>query len=448
MAEMIVLKFGGTSVQGPEMINRALDIVISRIDKAPVLVSSAMAKVTDALIKITEIAVSGDGEGAEKMSGALIERHLGVAKAFLGGRNLEAAIAKIGEMGKALLSLVKGLALLRECSARSLDAVMAFGELLSTTLIAARAKERGCQADFVDSRLFMRTDDNFSCAAPDMRTIAKLAKQKLKAKPGKILVCQGFIGSTEEGVTTTLGRGGSDFSATIIGAALDAEAVEIWTDVSGILTTDPQLIPNAATIPKISYAGAAELAYFGAKVMHPASIQPAVEKGIPVWVKNTKAPENSGTALVPVSDRKGPRAIAFKKNITLINVVSSRMFNAYGFLSRMFAVFEKHKTPVDLIATSEVSVSMTVEGSAALKELVKDLREFASVEVSKNQAILCLVGKELWEEKKFFIRVFSALDGIPLKMISLGSSKINLSLSLPEEYCDKAVKLLHREFFE
>jgi aspartate kinase len=445
---MIVLKFGGTSVQGPEMIDRALDITASRLDKAPVLVSSAMAKVTDALVKTTVTAVNGDAKGAAKLCGEILERHLCVARAFLSGGNLKTVSLKIEEMGKALFSLVKGLALLRECSARSRDAVLAFGELLSTTLIAARARERGWQADFVDSRLFMRTDDNFSAAAPDMKATAKLAKRKLKPAPGKIVVCQGFIGSTAQGVTTTLGRGGSDYSATIIGAALGAEAVEIWTDVSGILTTDPRLIPNAATIPKMSYAGAAELAYFGAKVMHPASIQPAVEKGIPVWVKNTSAPEDPGTVLVPVSDHKGPRAIAFKKNITLINVVSSRMLNAYGFLSRIFIVFEKHKTPVDLIATSEVSVSITVEGSVPLKDLVKDLQEFASVEVSKNQAILCLVGKEIWEEKKFFIRVFSALEGIPLRMISLGASKINLSLALPEEHCDEAVKLLHREFFE
>jgi aspartate kinase len=445
---MIVLKFGGTSVRGPDMIDRALDICMSRIDRAPVLVSSAMAQVTDSLVKITTGAAEGDAKGAAKLCAEIIERHLDTAGAFLSGKILEDVSCKIGEMEKALLSLVKGLALLRECSPRSRDAVLAFGELLSTTLIAARARERGCAADFADSRLFMRTDDNFSAAAPDMKMIAKLAKRKLKPAPGKIVVCQGFIGSTAEGVTTTLGRGGSDLSATIIGAVLDAEAVEIWTDVNGILTTDPRLIPNAATIPRMSYAGAAELAYFGAKVMHPASIQPAVEKGIPVWVKNTGAPENPGTELVPVSQNKGPRAIAFKKNITLINVVSSRMLNAYGFLSRIFAVFEKHRIPVDLIATSEVSVSMTVEGQTPLKELVKDLQEFSSVEVSKNQAIVCLVGKEIWEEKRFFIRVFSALDGIPLRMISLGASKINLSLALPAEYCDEAVKLLHREFFE
>ncbi|MDR2587999.1 MAG: aspartate kinase, partial [Spirochaetales bacterium] len=243
-------------------------------------------------------------------------------------------------------------------------------------------------------------------------------------------------------------RGGSDFSATIIGAALGAGRVEIWTDVSGILTTDPRLIPGAAAIPEMSYAEAAELAFFGAKVVHPSSIQPAVEKNIPVWVKNTKAPQDPGTALSGETRGRGMRAIAFKKNITLINVASSRMLNAYGFLSRMFAVFEKHKTPVDLIATSEVSVSMSVESSARLKEIVKDLEEFSSAEVSKNRAIISLVGKEVWQESGFLVRVFSALGPIPVRMISLGASHINLSLVVPEEHCEEAVKLLHKEFFE
>jgi aspartate kinase len=445
---MIILKFGGTSVQGPQMIDRALDITASRLEKAPVLVSSAMAKVTDSLVKTTQAAVSGDGKAAAKIAEEVIGRHIAVARAFLSGAFLEEALIKIEDMRIALLALLKGLSLLKEYTTRSSDAVLSFGELLCTTLIAARARQRGYAADLVDSRLFMKTDDNFSAAAPDMKAVARLVKKKLRARPGKIIVCQGFIGATDGGVTTTLGRGGSDFSATIIGAALGAEAVEIWTDVSGILTTDPRLVPHARTIPKLSYAGAAELAYFGAKVMHPSSIQPAVEKAIPVWVKNTKAPEEPGTVLVPAAEGKGPQAIAFKKNITLITVVSSRMLNAYGFLSRMFSVFETHKTSVDLIATSEVSVSMTVEASAALKDIVRDLQEFAAVEVAKNQAILCLVGKDLWEEKKIFIRVFSALEGLPIRMISLGASKINLSLALAEQYCDQAVTLLHQEFFE
>ncbi len=444
---MIVLKFGGTSVGSAEMMDKALDITISRLDRGPVLVSSAMSKVTDSLLKLTHLAVAGDGDGAVKVAEEIIKRHLAVAESFLSGRNLADAAARIGEMRRALLSLAKGLSLLKECSPRTSDAVVAFGELLSTTLLAARARERGYAADFVDSRDFMRTDDRFMSAAPDMREIKKLARRKLKPAPGKIVVCQGFIGSTADGVTTTLGRGGSDYSATIIGAALGAETVEIWTDVSGILTTDPRLIPGARSIPKISYSEAAELAYFGAKVVHPSSIQPAVELGIPVYVKNTGDPDHAGTVILPDADGRGLRAIAFKKNITLINVVSSRMLNAYGFLSRIFAIFEKYRTPVDLVATSEVSVTVSVENTAHLKGIVKDLEEFAGVDVRRNGAILCLVGRNVWEEGSFFVRVFSALKDIPVKLISLGASNINLSFVVPEEHCESAVTHLHREFF-
>ena len=318
---------------------------------------------------------------------------------------------------------------------------------MATTLLYLRAKERGYKADFVDSRSFVRTDDRFMQAAPDMKAIKKLAKQKVKPKAGKIVVCQGFIGSTADGVTTTLGRGGSDYSATIIGSALGAEAVEIWTDVDGIMTTDPRLIPAAMSLAEITYNEAAELAYFGAKVVHPSTIQPAVDLHIPVWVKNTKNPKHAGTVILSDAGGQGLRAIAAKKGITLINVVSSRMLNAYGFLNRIFGLFEKYKTPVDLIATSEVSVTMSVENTAHLKDIVKDLEEFAEVEINKNRAIICLVGKNVWEDGNFFVRVFSALKSVPIRMISLGASHINLSLVVPEENSDEAVKLLHREFF-
>lgn len=445
---MIVLKFGGTSVADAEMMDRALDITISRLEKGPVLVSSAMSRVTDGLIKLSDAAVAGDGEGAAQIAEEIIQRHIAAAEAFLTGKNLQDAKSRIEQMRRALVSLARGLSLLKECSPRTGDAVAAFGELLSTTLLAARARERGFKTDYVDSREFMRTDDKFSSAAPDMKEIRRLARKKLKPGPGKIVICQGFIGSTAEGVTTTLGRGGSDYSATIIGAVLDAESVEIWTDVSGILSTDPRVIPGAVRIPRISYSEAAELAYFGAKVVHPSSIQPAVEKGIPVWVKNTGAPGDEGTVILPDVEGKGIRGIAFKKNITLINVVSSRMLNAYGFLSRIFSIFEKYRTPVDLIATSEVSVSMSVENTSKLKEVMRDLQEFAGVDVRKNRAILSLVGKYVWEEGEFFVRVFSALKEIPVQMISLGASHINLSLVVPEEDCETAVRRLHREFFE
>jgi aspartate kinase len=445
---MIVLKFGGTSVQNAEMIDKTLDITFTRIEKAPILVASAMSKVTDNLIRLTEAAVDGREEEAEKIVAELWERHITAAESFLSGKNLQEAKTRLSEMHRELSSLTKGLILLKECSHRTSDTVLAFGELMSTVLIAYRARERGYKADYVDSRTFIRTDDHFTSAVPDMKAIKKLARRKLKPAPGKIVVCQGFIGSTEAGVTTTLGRGGSDYTATIIGSALGAAEVEIWTDVDGIMTTDPRLIPAATSIPQISSNEAAELAYFGAKVVHPSTIQPAVDQKIPVWVKNTKNSDHAGTVILPDVEGKGLRAIAAKKGITVINVVSSRMLNAYGFLNRIFCIFEKYKTPVDIIATSEVSVSMSVETTARLKDIVMDIEEFADVDIRKNRAIICLVGKNAWESGNIFVRVFMALKDIPVRMISFGASQINLSIVVPEENCDSAVKLLHREFFE
>ncbi len=445
---MIVLKFGGTSVQNATMMDRALDIAHNRINDAPILVASAMSRITDSLIKLSGAAADGDGETAFALLDEIMKRHTNVAKEFLTGANLVEATKRLDAYRQELYSLVKGVTLLKECSKRTIDTILAFGELLSTTLIAYRAKERGIQSDFLDSRLFMRTDDSFTNATPLMKEIRKLAKKHLKPVPGKLIVCQGFIGSTAEGVTTTLGRGGSDYSATLIGAALGASSVEIWTDVDGIMTTDPRVIPTAQSIPEISYQEAAELAYFGAKVVHPSSIQPAIELKIPVWVKNTHNPDHPGTVILPDVESKGLRAIAAKKSITLINVVSSRMLNAYGFLSKIFSIFEKYRTPVDLIATSEVSVTMSVDNTSRLKEITHELQQYGDVDIRRNRAILCLVGKNIWDEGEWFIRVFSALRSIPVKLISYGGSHINLSLVVQEENCEEAIRSLHREFFE
>lgn len=445
---MIVLKFGGTSVQNATMIDRAIDITYNRINDAPILVASAMSKITDTLIKLSAAAADGDGETAIALLEEIMKRHTGVAKEFLTGSHLEEAAKRLDSYKQELYSLVKGVTLLKECSKRTLDTILAFGELLSTTLIAYRAKERGIQTELLDSRLFIRTDDNFSNATPLMKEIRKLARKHVKPVPGKLMICQGFIGSTADGVTTTLGRGGSDYSATLIGAALAASSVEIWTDVDGIMTTDPRVIPSARSIPEISYQEAAELAYFGAKVVHPSSIQPAIEQKIPVWVKNTHNPDHPGTVILSDVESRGLRAIATKKSITLINVVSSRMLNAYGFLNKIFFIFGKYRTPVDLIATSEVSVTMSVDNTSRLREITHELGQYGEVDVRRNRAILCLVGKNIWEEGEWFIRAFTALRSIPVKLISYGGSHINLSLVVEEENCEEAIRCLHREFFE
>ena len=348
---MIVLKFGGTSVGSAAMMDRALDIVHSYLPKAPILVASAMSKVTDSLVQITNVASSGDEAGARAILDRIAKMHMEAAEAFLTGPRLEGARRVLKDYLSELGSLIRGLSLLHECTPRSSDAILSFGELMSTTIIARRAEERGISVELLDARDFVRTDDRFTGASPDMAETTRRVREKVHPEPGKLIVTQGFIARNGSGATTTLGRGGSDYSATIIGSALGVENVQIWTDVNGIMTSDPRVVPDARTIDVISYAEAAELAYFGAKVVHPSTIQPAVETGIPVEVKNTSDPDGAGTIIVEHADGTGLRAIAGKKDITLIHISSTRMLNAHRFLRRIFTIFERHRTPVDLIAT-------------------------------------------------------------------------------------------------
>jgi aspartate kinase len=443
---MVVMKFGGTSVQDHIWIDKALDIAESQLDKSPVLVSSAMGKTTDTILALIDLAESGRLEESVPSFEALKQIHLQAAYSFLSGDNLKHCEDSLNDLFVEFLAFLKGLSLLRECSARSRDALLSFGERLSTTIITHRALERGMDAELLDSRSFMITDENFNSAAPLMDKTEKAIQRMIKPAGGKLFVAQGFIGSTENGVTTTLGRGGSDYSAAIIGAALGAQEIQIWTDVNGIMSSDPRSVKGVRTIDSISYSEAGELAYFGAKVVHPATIQPAVRDRIPVLVKNTGNPDHKGTTIEHSRQETGLKAIASKKDITLINISSTKMLNAYGFLSRIFAIFEKHKTPVDLISTSEVSVSITIENRESLDQIIEELNVFSTTSVEENSSIICLVGQDLWKDSRFISRVFGLLEDTPVQMISLGSSDINLSLVVPQDRTDLTIQALHDAF--
>ncbi|NCN04656.1 MAG: lysine-sensitive aspartokinase 3 [Spirochaetales bacterium] len=451
---MIVLKFGGTSVGDAELMNQVLDIAWAQKDRSPVLVSSAMARTTDTLLRIGVAALEGDEEQAKSELQFLKDLHYPVLYALTA--RATATIADQGKSGidglfEQLASLMKGLVLVHEVSPRSQDALVSFGEGLSTHLLWTAAQARGIPSTLIDSRTCVVTDENFTAASLNKDESYRRIKEFVHPQKDHLVIAQGFIGSTLSGITTTLGRGGSDYSATIFGAALDAEEVQIWTDVTGIMTSDPRLIPAARTIEEISYEEAAELAYFGAKVIHPSTIAPAIEKSIPVFVKNTKEPQAYGTRIhsrQPGTGPKGIQAITSKKGITIITVKSSRMLNAYGFLQAIFSVFAARKIPVDLVTTSEVSVSLTVEDTPALAPALQDLREFSQVEIQPNHSILSLVGADLWKEGTLTSKVFSALKGIPIRMISLGGSDINLSLAVPAQHLEESVKRLHRELFE
>lgn len=428
-------------------INQVLSIAEKELSRGVVLVASAMGKTTDALLRMASLAERGETEAAGSELDNLRDMHFSALVDLLEVPLYEEGKSAVDRLFKELESLMYGLSLIQEVSPRSMDTLLSFGERLSTSLIYYRALQKGLNVHFIDSRQIIKTDSHHGKAGVLEEETRQAITTRIQTGPGLLFVAQGFIASDSEGSTTTLGRGGSDYSATIIGAALEAEEVQIWTDVNGIMTSDPRLIPNAQTIGELSYDEAAELSYFGAKVIHPSTIQPAVEKRIPVWVKNTSDPEGPASRIHISGSNTGIQAIAGKKAVTLINVRSSRMLNAYGFLRRIFEVFETYRVPVDLVATSEVSVSLTIDDGERIAEVKAALEVFSTVTVERDKAIISLVGQDLWKQSRFTARVFSALVDIPVRMISLGSSDINLSLVIPEDQLDSAIQSLHDALF-
>src|SRR5262249_19702341 len=329
-----------------------------------------------------------------------------------------------------LTVLYKGISYLGELTPRSLDAVSGFGELLSSRIVCELASAAGLDSQWLDARSFMVTDDNFGRANPLWDKLTAATRQAIEkcAAESKTVITQGFIGATESGVSTTLGRGGSDYSASIFGIALGAAEIQIWTDVDGMMTADPRVIPGARLLPEVSFQEASELAYFGAKVLHPLTIKPAIEKDIPVRILNTMRPDQPGTLIkASVDCQELVRAVASKKGITAVFLSSPRMLMSHGFLARVFAVFDKYQTPIDLISTSEVSVALTVDRSDRLVELTDELAEYGDVRVLSDVAIVSVVGRQFREQSGIAGRVFNTLIDVNILMISGGASDINLS---------------------
>jgi len=448
---MIVMKFGGTSVEDAKAIERTASIVKGRLDRTPVVVVSAMAKVTDALLKMAQAAGAGDRDTALGLSRGLRERHYNTAGELLGTGVFTQFHGALEAEFDALDELVRGIAAVGELTPRTTDHVAAYGELLSSRIVTEALSARGLDASLVDSRDCVVTDATHMRAVPIMdETNEKLA---LKVKPlldaKRVPVMGGFIGATRTGVTTTIGRGGSDFSAAIIGAGLSAEAIEIWTDVDGMLTTDPHLCPDAHRIRVISFDEAAELAYFGAKVLHPATVLPAVPKNIPVWILNSRNPSCEGTKITARAQhcKNIFKAIAAKKRITIVNVAAPRMLLAHGFLKAIFEAFDRHKVPVDVVSTSEVSVSLTVDSNEAIPALAADLAKLADVKYEGRKAIVCLVGENLRETPGIAARVFGELSDLKIRMISQGASEINLTFVVEEDDVPGVIRRLHSSFF-
>ena len=433
-------------------VERVTRVVRAHGGPRPVVVVSALAGVTDTLLAAADAAASGDVERIQPQLDALLERHAEIAGRLArpdGNRGIQTVL---GRARAELADLLGRVA--REPDRRPAlrDEIASYGERLSAALLTAVLLAADVPARYVDARHCLITDDTHGRATPlvpdtEQRTRAELAPLLDRRL---IPVLGGYIGATLEGVTTTLGRGGSDYSAALVGAALSAAEIQIWTDVSGVLTADPRVVPGARTIPSLSYAEAAELAYFGAKVLHPKTIHPAMERDIPVRICNSHAPDDPGTLVTARGEvRAGAvKAIAHKAGVTVLQVSSTRMLGAYGFLRALFEVFERHRTVVDVVTTSEVSVSLTVDDAQSVPDIVAELRRLGTVSVESGRAIVCVVGEGLRTTPGIAARVFATVTDINVSLISQGASRVNLTFVVDEARVREAVLRLHQALFE
>lgn len=447
---MIVVKFGGTSVGDADAIRRAASIVASRRDRQPIVVVSAMAGVTNDLLAIAEQSSRGQLIGAIRSVEALRQRHMRQAELLLGDSPECAELcSEMSAMIDELAHLTEALNTLGDVTPRSLDAIAAYGEQLSSQLAVAAFRKCGLPADHVDARDVMVTDESFTRAEPNLDAIGEAALRVLAplARDGRIPVMGGFIGATPRGLTTTLGRGGSDYSAALVGAALQAEAIEIWTDVDGMLTADPRIVDGARLLDRVGFDEASELASFGAKVLHPMTIYPAVRLGIPVLVLNSRRPEGKGTLITFEAPRRPVTAIAGKSGVTLIRLRTPRMLLSEGFLRTTFDVFHRHRASVDVVATSEVSVSLTIDDASRLDALLPDLRELGDVAIERNRGIVAVVGAALSAGGQHMARALGALRDTPIHMLSLSATGINLTIVVDGEQVSPVMRRLHEEFF-
>ena len=447
-----ILKFGGTSVADAAAVERVTGVVRSHGGPRPVVVVSALAGATDALLAAADAAADGDPRATAPSLDALLERHARIANQLA---RPEARKLLVGELAAARREIARLLDRVeQEPDRRAVlrDEIASYGERLSASLLAAALTGAGMAGCYVDSRHCLTTDATHGRANPLLPVTIERIRAALTPllEDGLVPVLGGYIAATADGITTTLGRGGSDYSAALVGAAVDAHEIQIWTDVSGVLTADPRVVPGARTVSSLSYAEAAELAYFGAKVLHPKTIQPAMERDIPVRICNSRAPRDAGTVVTALGEVSpgGVKAIAHKCGVTILQITSTRMLGAYGFLRALFEVFDRHRTAVDVVTTSEVSVSLTVEDTGSLEAILADLRGLGSVSLERDRAIVCVVGEGLRAMPGIAARVFATVRDINVSLISQGASRVNLTFVVEEARVGEVVCRLHHAFFE
>jgi aspartate kinase len=450
---MIVQKFGGTSVQDAPAMQRVAGIVQKALDRKVLVVLSACAGVTNTLFEMAQDAEAGKVAKVKLTLERLQDRHRQLAIDLLADTEQFLSIEiKLTKWFHRLETFANAITVTRELTPRAKDYIVSFGERCSSLLFAGFLESLGVSCVLADARKFLITDTTFTAAVP----LFDRSQERINAEIRPLfsgyscVITQGFIGSTEDGLTSTIGRGGSDYSAAIFASLLEAEELQIWTDTDGILTADPTIVKTAKNIREMTFQEASELAYFGARVLHPNTILPAVQKKIPVRVLNSHRPDSSGTLIVGETDLVSKcvvKSIAYKEGITLINIVSTRMFMAHGFLENVFDVFHKYQTVVHTVATSEVNVSATIDTVRNLDEIVKELSVFSNVTASGSKAIVCVVGENLKNIPGVTASVFMALGDTNINMISQGASEINLSFVIDESEVESAINRLHGEFF-
>ena len=434
-----VLKFGGTSVGSAQRIK---DLVKLTGDDSPkMIVLSAMSGTTNALVAISDALYSRDVNKARELATDLEHKYQGVIKELF---TSEASLKKASELLENHFNYIRSFTL-DMFTVNEEKAILAQGELLSTALFHYHLQEIGIRSVLLPALNFMKIDANDE---PDLSAIEKNLHEELAKYPGeKIFITQGYICRNAFGEIDNLKRGGSDYSASIIGAVLQSPEIQIWTDIDGMHNNDPRLVDKTHPINTLSFDEAAELAYFGAKILHPTCILPAKKKNIPVKLKNTMQPDAPGTTIANVRGHEGIKAVAAKDGITAINIKSDRMLLAYGFLRAVFEIFERYKTPIDMICTSEVAVSVTIDNNKNLRQIVTELKEIAQVEIDENQTIISIVGELPKDKAGYAQRVFDALREIPLRMVSYGGSSHNISVLVNGDQKQKAMQALNRGLF-
>ena len=443
------MKFGGTSLEDELAFERVAHIVRSYRSERPVVVVSAMSCVTDALLSSLQTAAQGEIGAALRSIEAHLERHLRVAHS-LGATGRAYIISLIENARQEIAELLNGVAASRVIGARLQDMIASYGERLSAGLLTVVLEEHGLPVSYVDARRCMLTNEDHGKARPLLKETWQRTRAELRPllKAGRVPVLGGFIAATLKGVTTTLGRGSSDYTATLVSAILGARETQIWTDVNGVLTADPRLIGTARTVPQLSYGEAAELARFGAKVLHSKMIQPAAEQGIPVHICNSRAPQEGGT-LICARTQAAPgtvKAIAHKTGMATVEVPVTPALFANGFLHALHSISDRHQIALDIVATSDVSVSLACEEIGALPFLLQDLRSFGSVKVKRDRAIICCVGEGLQGAQGNMMKLFDTLADVDFTLHS--TSEDNFVLVVDQEYVGRVIERLHYAIFE